>query len=197
MAQKFATLNNGNGTGELDRKQFQHLFQFDEESLDILFEAFDIDHSGTLELSEMISGLSFMCRGTTEEKLKFLFDNCDSDHSGFLDNKEVLQMFDKLTKQCCSLEAAARRRGDTIQAKGPTTLDMKEKDVEAKEVHIERMKSHYVDLAKEFEKKGDLDGDGQVSYEEFELYMMNNELCKRFLDVMGSTAIKLQKDNLG
>ena len=52
----------------IDRKQFQTLFRLDEESLDILFDAFDIDHSGTLELSELISGLSFMCRGTTEKK---------------------------------------------------------------------------------------------------------------------------------
>lgn len=192
MATKFASLS---GTEPLDRKQFQNLFSFDEESLDILFEAFDIDHSGTLELSEMISGLSFMCRGTNEEKLRFLFDNCDADHSGFLDHKEVVEMFHRLTQQCCSLEAAAKRRGDTLQGKTQATLDMKAKENEPKEVHIERMKSHYVDLAKEFEKMGDLDGDGQVSYEEFELYMLNNALCVRFLDVIGQTAVKLRKDN--
>lgn len=51
------------GQKSCTREQFKHIFNFDEESLDILYDAFDIDHSGTLELAEMISGLSFMCRG--------------------------------------------------------------------------------------------------------------------------------------
>jgi len=60
MAEKFARLNHNEKS--MTREQFRDVFNFDDESLDIMFEAFDVDHSGSLELSEMISGLSFFCR---------------------------------------------------------------------------------------------------------------------------------------
>jgi len=42
-------------------------------------------------------------------------------------------------------------------------------------------------LAESFQKAGDLDGDGKISYEEFEEYMENSSLCKEFLKMLVET----------
>ena len=88
----------------MTREEFQTLFNLDPESLNIIFDAFDLDHSGGLDLSEMIAGFSFICRGTLEEKLRFLFYQYDEDSSGFLETKEILPIFQQLTSQLIKLE---------------------------------------------------------------------------------------------
>jgi serine/threonine-protein phosphatase 2B regulatory subunit len=178
MAEKFATLHGDDKA--LTREQFRHMFNVDEDSLDILFEAFDIDHSGTLELSEMISGLSFFCRGSVEEKLKFLFDNHDADQSGFLEHSEILPMFQKLAAQLVRLEDSAKRRGSWHEKKGE--IEMLDPDAIAQ-------------MANEFQTVSDLDGDGQISYDEFETFMETNELMKKFLTVMSKTGNALRESN--
>ena len=40
-----------------------------------------------------------------------------------------------------------------------------------------------------------MDGDGKISYEEFENYMENNELCRKFLQVMSETGNTLREEN--
>ncbi|GMH86215.1 hypothetical protein TL16_g10473 [Triparma laevis f. inornata] len=164
------------------------LCSFDEESLDILYDAFDIDHSGTLELAEMISGLSFMCRGTMKEKLRFLFMSNDTDNSGYLETSEIMPMFQKLTTQLVRLEQASRRRNQLVGV--PTTNSEEQQKIE-----IERTKSKITDLSEDFTSASDLDGDGKISYEEFEVYMETNTLCKKFLDIMSETGNTLREEN--
>ncbi|GMH97846.1 hypothetical protein TrVE_jg3177 [Triparma verrucosa] len=182
MAERFNKLNHGEKS--CTREQFKRIFEFDEESLDILYDAFDIDHSGTLELAEMISGLSFMCRGTIKEKLRFLFMSNDLDNSGYLETSEIMPMFQKLTTQLVKLEQASRRRNQQLVV-----------DAAKQKIEIERSKSKIVGLSNEFTAASDLDGDGKISYEEFEVYMENNPLCKKFLDVMSETGNTLREEN--
>jgi Ca2+-binding EF-hand superfamily protein len=137
-----------------------------------------------LELAEMISGLSFICRGSVEEKLRFLFTVYDDDASGFLEHSELLPMFKKLTDQLVSLETAAKRRGGEI-GEGNTSDDN----------NLMRGASRVKDLADEFKNMSDLDGDGKISYEEFEEYMSNNEMCKKFLKIMTETGNTLREEN--
>ncbi|GMI21172.1 hypothetical protein TeGR_g3821 [Tetraparma gracilis] len=175
MAEKFAELNHNEKS--MTREQFRNIFNFDEESLDILYEAFDVDHSGSLELSEMISGLSFFCRGTINEKLRFLFDNHDADQSGFLEHNEVLPMFQKLSAQLVSLEKSAKKR-DSFKG------------------NIDTMDSSAImTMAQEFSTVSDLDGDGQISYDEFENFMESNELMQKFLKIMQDTSNALREEN--
>jgi len=42
-------------------------------------------------------------------------------------------------------------------------------------------------LAAEFQAAGDLDGDGKISFEEFEGYMEKSTLCKTFLKMLAET----------
>jgi len=53
LAQKFK--NKGMGDS-LSREEFQTMFALENASLNILFDAFDLDGSGSLDLSEMIAG---------------------------------------------------------------------------------------------------------------------------------------------
>lgn len=135
-----------------------------------------------MELAEMISGLSFMCRGSTEEKLRFLFSIYDADGSGFLEHTELLPMFQRLTEQLVALETAAKKRNDEIGA-GAKVDEMVKSD------------SKVIELANEFKDMSDLDGDGKISYEEFENYMENNEMCNKFLQIMSETGNNLREEN--
>ena len=47
------------------------------------------------------------------------------------------------------------------------------------------LESQCLALAHAFESSGDLDEDGRISYEEFEHYMQNEEVCVRFIAVLG------------
>mmetsp|Transcript_19835 Transcript_19835/g.41404 ORF Transcript_19835/g.41404 Transcript_19835/m.41404 type:complete len:227 (-) Transcript_19835:117-797(-) len=181
MADLFNKLNDGEKS--CTREQFKNIFNFDDESLDVLYDAFDTDHSGTLELAEMISGLSFLCRGSVEEKLRFLFTVYDADGSGFLEHSELLPMFQKLTDQLVSLETASKRRNNEIG-----------KANESDEAVL-KSQSKVKELADEFKAISDLDGDGKISYEEFENYMENNELCRKFLQIMSETGNTLREEN--
>jgi len=100
------------------------------------------------------------------EKLKFLFDNHDADGSGFLEHSEILPMFKRLAQQLESLETSAKKRNafkGSLSRIDDTSLSK---------------------LADEFETASDLDGDGQISYDEFETFMESNELMNKFLKIM-------------
>ena len=213
----------------LTRDQFREVFNFDDASLDILFEAFDADKSNTLEISEMISGMSFLARGTKAEKINFLFKQYDDDNSGYLDQAEVLLMFKNLTSQLTRLEHArkpdrvktgkteevleklntakklspagsaqdlnAGGRGGGEEATGAAAAflgEVEEPETKEKRMRVERMESHALDLASSFNLAGDLDGDGKISFEEFEEYMMKDPVCVKFLEVLTETTEALR-----
>jgi hypothetical protein len=50
-------------------------------------------------------------------------------------------------------------------------------------------------MAQEFSTVSDLDGDGQISYDEFENFMESNELMQKFLKIMQDTSNALREEN--
>ncbi|CAD7970471.1 unnamed protein product [Amoebophrya sp. A25] len=62
----------------------------DNDMIRALFDIFDMDNSGTVEMVEFIVGLSAYCSSTTkEERLKFAFMICDGENTGYLDRDSV------------------------------------------------------------------------------------------------------------
>merc|ERR1712070_290682 len=62
----------------------------DTELIRSLFEIFDLDGSGTVEMIEFIVGLSAYCTSTTkEDRMKFAFMICDTENSGRLDKENI------------------------------------------------------------------------------------------------------------
>ncbi|CEM30956.1 unnamed protein product [Vitrella brassicaformis CCMP3155] len=57
-----------------------------------VFDMFDADGSGSLELKEFIVGLSSFTSASKTDKLKFAFMMFDEDCSGFIDRKELIKI---------------------------------------------------------------------------------------------------------
>lgn len=66
------------------------------ENLDILYSTLDVNHDGTLDVSEVVLGLSILAMGTLEEKAELVFKAMDLDGNGTLSRAEVEKQFDKL-----------------------------------------------------------------------------------------------------
>mmetsp|Transcript_37108 Transcript_37108/g.51190 ORF Transcript_37108/g.51190 Transcript_37108/m.51190 type:complete len:543 (+) Transcript_37108:95-1723(+) len=77
------------GTFGVDLKQHQL-------SAETIFKVFDIDHSGTIEFSELALALTILGEGLEEDKLRLMFRVFDTDGSGFLDHSELKQLITTL-----------------------------------------------------------------------------------------------------
>eukprot|EP00698_Gefionella_okellyi_P006063 TRINITY_DN15531_c0_g1_i1.p1 TRINITY_DN15531_c0_g1~~TRINITY_DN15531_c0_g1_i1.p1 ORF type:complete len:958 (+),score=192.05 TRINITY_DN15531_c0_g1_i1:46-2919(+) len=79
--------------GTVDRLGFRgnmaNLGVQDHALADKIFQAFDTDGSGSINLREFIAGLSVMTRGTPEEKMDMAFRAYDADRSGYIDKSEL------------------------------------------------------------------------------------------------------------
>jgi Ca2+-binding EF-hand superfamily protein len=60
---------------------------------DRIFSFFDQDGDGRIDFSELVSGLSILCKGTREEKMYFAFRGYDIDGDGRISRDELRQMF--------------------------------------------------------------------------------------------------------
>ena len=70
----------------------------------------------------------------------------------------------------------------------------KEKECKCIIHNCEQMEKDVEELAIEFQRAGDLDGDGKISYEEFEAYMQKSSLCKTFLKMLAETTDVLRHE---
>jgi len=63
---------------------------------DMLYDFFDTNHDGSIDMEELILGLSIMSQGTIDEKAELLFRAIDTDGSGTLSREEVKVQFERL-----------------------------------------------------------------------------------------------------
>lgn len=78
-------------SGSINYEEFCLVLEEDDSDVvRALFDIFDLDHSGTIEMKEFIVGLSAYCSTTTkEERLKFAFMICDSENTGYLGKADI------------------------------------------------------------------------------------------------------------
>ena len=81
-----------------------------------LFQMFDLDKKGTLDLHQLLSGLGIICKGTAGERLRLSFDLSDGKGKGFLDRSDIFRCLKSAFLEALSLMkapadvAAARQR---------------------------------------------------------------------------------------
>jgi Ca2+-binding EF-hand superfamily protein len=106
------------------------------------FSAFDHNKDGKINFREFVTGLSVVQKGTMEERLKFLFDAYDVDGSGTLTPDEVYNIF----------KASLASKGEPVGTK---------------EIR---------DMVDECFRQIDVNGDGEINYEEFKTAVTNQQL---------------------
>eukprot|EP01117_Protostelium_nocturnum_P012126 TRINITY_DN4449_c0_g1_i1.p1 TRINITY_DN4449_c0_g1~~TRINITY_DN4449_c0_g1_i1.p1 ORF type:complete len:263 (-),score=106.99 TRINITY_DN4449_c0_g1_i1:265-1053(-) len=87
-------------------KQIYVRFQnpcFSEECSDAVFEMFDKDHSGTVEISEIATGLIALSSSEPAERIELAFSSFDINGDGSVSKKELQTKVKQLLKICCSV----------------------------------------------------------------------------------------------
>ncbi|XP_021366755.1 NADPH oxidase 5-like isoform X2 [Mizuhopecten yessoensis] len=87
------------------------------------FALFDQDHSGSIELHELLDGLRTLTKGTPAQKLKFLFDVYDVDGSGTIDREEL-----KTVLMSCTEESSLSISEENMDALTDILFDSADED---------------------------------------------------------------------
>eukprot|EP00039_Didymoeca_costata_P020446 m.341289 g.341289 ORF g.341289 m.341289 type:complete len:413 (-) comp19984_c0_seq1:38-1276(-) len=58
-----------------------------------MFKFFDRDEDGVINFTDLVSGLSVLCKGTQEEKIEYAFKGYDLHNNGYLSRDELRNMF--------------------------------------------------------------------------------------------------------
>ena len=77
----------------IDRNEFKKALHIHDENIsNRLFDLFDNDNSGTLELEEFLSTVHYLQDADDKQKLKFAFDLYDFDGSGTIEESELCEL---------------------------------------------------------------------------------------------------------
>ncbi|CAH0480583.1 unnamed protein product [Peronospora belbahrii] len=112
--------------------------------LNRLFELFDVDKSGMVEFSEISSGLSVFCGGTSEEKIRAAFALYDYNADGYISMEEMTQYLTCVFKV---LKEASPAILSHLNRESPKELGMR--------------------TAQQAFEEAELDQDGRLSFPEF------------------------------
>eukprot|EP00996_Jenningsia_fusiforme_P002147 NODE_2988_length_1073_cov_32.041992_g2742_i0.p1 GENE.NODE_2988_length_1073_cov_32.041992_g2742_i0~~NODE_2988_length_1073_cov_32.041992_g2742_i0.p1 ORF type:complete len:203 (-),score=44.71 NODE_2988_length_1073_cov_32.041992_g2742_i0:253-861(-) len=72
--------------------------------LHVIFDAFDRDHSGSIDVDEFNTGIRILFRGGEEERLRFAFSGLDYNHDGDVSPEEFLDYFKHYFTAKCALD---------------------------------------------------------------------------------------------
>jgi len=122
-----------------------------------MFDMFDVNNDGTVDIREFICGLGLLCHGSADDKLRLCFRAADKDRNGVLSREEVAALFKQTwlgsVKAICS-------SNENILA----------------HIDQEDLVNTAEALAEEFVAtafaKTDKDGDGKLSFEEFKYFAL-------------------------
>mmetsp|Transcript_2650 Transcript_2650/g.3541 ORF Transcript_2650/g.3541 Transcript_2650/m.3541 type:complete len:229 (+) Transcript_2650:114-800(+) len=164
LYETFLSLSNG-GKQPLDKELFKAglgklescgLKNLDDTPfVDRLFSLLDINHDGTVDLQEFITGLSLLCKGSVEDKLELSFKAYDLDGNGFISKDELAAMFK--SAWIAGFRALCATHGN------------EELSMEDLNEFSEEMATLFADNA--FDTL-DTNGDGQLSFEEFKEFAL-------------------------
>jgi len=86
-----------------------------------LFDAFDIDHSGGVDFSELVGGLSILCKGNEESKTAVAFALYDLNGDGFISKPEMTKYLASVFTIVFTLEPAKRSSMSPLELAVATT----------------------------------------------------------------------------
>mmetsp|Transcript_17911 Transcript_17911/g.19938 ORF Transcript_17911/g.19938 Transcript_17911/m.19938 type:complete len:203 (-) Transcript_17911:108-716(-) len=158
--------------GKITREQFLNTYArhgiMDIELGNQVFDSFDRDKNGLLDIREYLSLMGVAYGGTLEQKLKASFEVFDKDGDGELSKDEIRDIIVIIIKQ---IERTRLREGSSnpyITGETPVTID---KDGQAK---IEKMLNEVFDVV-------DTDGSGTIDEDEFITgFKKHGDVCEFF-----------------
>lgn len=117
--------------------------------LDRLFQIFDSDENGVVDVHECAAGLSLLCGGSAEEKARAAFALYDTNHDKFISFDEMVHYLTSVFKVLFESNAELRR-----------ALNVSAQDFAVATAH-----KCFMDC--------DLNNDGKLSFDEFQLWYSN------------------------
>jgi len=70
----------------------------DKKVQDAVFDLFDRDDNGVVDMMELICGISLLCQGTEDDKIKAVFDIFDENGDGFISMDEMFKFLTSVFK---------------------------------------------------------------------------------------------------
>eukprot|EP00005_Dracoamoeba_jomungandri_P005160 CAMPEP_0174261336 /NCGR_PEP_ID=MMETSP0439-20130205/11370_1 /TAXON_ID=0 /ORGANISM="Stereomyxa ramosa, Strain Chinc5" /LENGTH=204 /DNA_ID=CAMNT_0015345793 /DNA_START=27 /DNA_END=641 /DNA_ORIENTATION=- len=143
----------------------------DEEFANAIFESFDTDCSGAIDIEEYMALMGVTFGGSVEEKLEASFNLFDKDGNGELDETEVEEMLLMATRAVVRKQFNASKHTQTNKvATGQTQVDIPD-----------QLKEKIKAIVATIFEKVDTDGNGSISKEEFqEGFTQHPEICAFF-----------------
>lgn len=143
---------------------------------DALFECLDLNHDGSLDLEEVLFGLSTLATGSLDDKAELVFKAMDLDNSGFLDKEEVKKQSEKLFKAFCAFTKQAVN--DIIYKKYHRTFPDYQLQPIMDSLSAPLKEKLTVDGVFTIFQRGDTDNDGQLSLDEWRALVKSDEFAQ-------------------
>jgi len=183
-----AFYKHGNKKGdEITREKYQKVMSevskkfpngnFTTEGSEFCFDYFDANHTGKVDLLELIQGVSVVARGTTQEKAEQVFRTIDYDDDGYITVDELKKYIDGIL--------ALSKKVNLQQFEKETFLGRSI----VRGVLLQKEAGIKADLFEEI-FQCDKNADRQISLEEWTQAVETNEAIRKLLDPLGWNILK-------
>ena len=160
----------------LAEKDIQKLFRLDEKGAGLLHRALDLDQNGTVEWTELKSGLTLLSCEDYEKRAELMFKIFDADGNGFLDREEVTVMMTSSVTMAATLLVNEMLGPMTsmLEVLEGQELDELEKQIEGA-IQANINQDEIKEIVEMLFKEADLNEDNEISLEEFKSHCKSNE----------------------